>query len=201
MSIHRKLQNFLISKNHYCGKVLPCNNFLWCASYSCLNAKYCDEAYETQKNLVNFEKKLRKTHSCVTKNENTFPMSLSWCQKNACINKYEIFSFQYKQTPFILFQVKQFLEKYGHNCVEIPSQWSTDKRKFVWCQKENCTQKGFQYPSPSLIDNEKLKKINDESMKFAEKLINDGHTCVRYLETYPVQIRWCGNTVCTGNKY
>lgn len=33
----------------------------------------------------------------------------------------------------------------------------------------------------------------DEAMEFANELKSNGHCCISYLETYPVQINWCGN--------
>ena len=41
-----------------------------------------------------------------------------------------------------------------------------------------------------------MKKRNNEALEFGKKLENEGHTCVKYMETYPVQIYWCGNKQC-----
>jgi len=41
-----------------------------------------------------------------------------------------------------------------------------------------------------------MKKKNNEALEFGKKLENEGHTCVKYMETYPVQIYWCGNKQC-----
>jgi len=37
---------------------------------------------------------------------------------------------------------------------------------------------------------------NAAAHKFAKKLIKQGHKCVVYMESYPVQIGWCGQCIC-----
>jgi hypothetical protein len=42
--------------------------------------------------------------------------------------------------------------------------------------------------------------LDRERMAFGKSLQEKGHTCVVYLESLPVQIRWCGEKVCMGRK-
>lgn len=30
-----------------------------------------------------------------------------------------------------------------------------------------------------------------------ERLQKEGHICVRYLESFPPQLKWCGNKICS----
>ena len=48
---------------------------------------------------------------------------------------------------------------------------------------------------------DQIAERNEESQEFGKKLENEGHTCVLYLETYPVQISWCEQKVCNNLKY
>lgn len=41
-----------------------------------------------------------------------------------------------------------------------------------------------------------IKKRNNEAYEFGKKLENQGHKCVVYKESYPVQIHWCGKEQC-----
>lgn len=45
-----------------------------------------------------------------------------------------------------------------------------------------------------------LEKRNKDAKEFGKKLENQGHTCVSYLESFPVQIQWCNQKVCTANN-
>jgi hypothetical protein len=45
-----------------------------------------------------------------------------------------------------------------------------------------------------------MRKRNYEQEKFAKKLEKDGHTCIVYYESFPVQIGWCGEKICVNNK-
>ena len=35
--------------------------------------------------------------------------------------------------------------------------------------------------------------LNERNLAIAEALKKKGHTCIKILEKYPVQITWCGN--------
>lgn len=41
-----------------------------------------------------------------------------------------------------------------------------------------------------------ITQRNDDQMIFAEELRSKGHTCVFYIESYPVKIGWCEHEVC-----
>ena len=49
------------------------------------------------------------------------------------------------------------------------------------------------YSTKNICD---MKKRNNEALEFGKKLENEGHKCVKYMETYPIQIYWCGNKQC-----
>jgi len=40
-------------------------------------------------------------------------------------------------------------------------------------------------------------RINEEQIEFARGLEKDGHNCVRLLDSYPVQVSWCGEKPCS----
>ena len=46
------------------------------------------------------------------------------------------------------------------------------------------------------MPNRPLTLKEAEAWKFAKELHNKGHSCVEYLESYPVQIRWCQQEIC-----
>lgn len=41
-----------------------------------------------------------------------------------------------------------------------------------------------------------MDERNEKAMDFAEKLKQNGHTCVRLLESFPVQVSWCNQYPC-----
>lgn len=53
-------------------------------------------------------------------------------------------------------------------------------------------------PSKNTIhyNNSKIQNIQKEMIEFANKLESQGHICVMYLESYPIQIGWCKNETC-----
>ena len=44
---------------------------------------------------------------------------------------------------------------------------------------------------------QEMREIQNERKKFSEELISKGHTCIKYKESMPVQIRWCCQEICT----
>ncbi len=44
------------------------------------------------------------------------------------------------------------------------------------------------------------KEVNSRRMKFAQSLRENGHTCVRILESYPCIVVWCEEKACAGMK-
>jgi hypothetical protein len=112
------------------------------------------------------------------------------------------------------------LEKAGHTCVEYLESYPV---QISWCQQTPCThrEKATQLnrsetdtetdtETDSETDSEEseddtetrssMAERNDMEMEFGDKLIKEGHTCVRHLESYPVQISWCRGTPCKNNK-
>lgn len=49
-------------------------------------------------------------------------------------------------------------------------------------------------------NNIKISNIQKEVIEFANKLESQGHVCVMYLESYPIQIGWCKNEICILSK-
>jgi hypothetical protein len=92
---------------------------------------------------------------------------------------------KYEPCPQIMTDLAAFLQERDHTCVSIVGL--TD-HKFEWCGKDIC-------PSKLIWDD--MDKRQAEEMAFAKKLESEGHTCVYYMESYPVQIGWCDSAVCT----
>ncbi len=86
--------------------------------------------------------------------------------------------------PKILTDVAEFLNAKGHLCVQIIG---INDYELKWCQKDFC-----------VISEEecKTKEINHEQMEFAGKLADEGHKCISYTDSYPVEIGWCNETPC-----
>jgi hypothetical protein len=85
--------------------------------------------------------------------------------------------------PKIVSEVTEFLRSRGHIC----PIYFTNTQKLEWCCNDECLE---------VQKNNQMKKRNDENEKFAEELIKNGHTCVYYMESYPVQIGWCRQEQC-----
>jgi len=66
-------------------------------------------------------------------------------------------------------------------------------KKFDKCVQDICENNQYKITKFDLND---MESRNNESLKFADKLKSQGHTCIQYLESYPVQIRWCGQDKC-----
>jgi len=45
-----------------------------------------------------------------------------------------------------------------------------------------------------------MQRRNQERMEYARSLIDKGHKCVFYMESYPVQIGWCNQNPCIKRK-
>ncbi len=89
--------------------------------------------------------------------------------------------------PKIVKKVINFLETEGHKCY----MYDTRKKQLDWCNEDICR---------SVINMERMEKMQEEQMKFGRELTEKGHTCVGYAESYPVQICWCGNEPCKINE-
>ena len=95
----------------------------------------------------------------------------------------------YKPVPIpeIVKQVAQFIKDRGHECVEI----SAFDNKLDWCMQDECK---------TIKERKLTKDEHDRQMDFAGKLVSEGHECISYKETIPVQIGWCHQTPCTKSK-
>lgn len=71
-----------------------------------------------------------------------------------------------------------------HSCIRCVGIYS-----IIWCGSDECAE-----------IHDKLAARNADRHEFGKKLVKAGHLCVRYLESYPVQIRWCGKTPCCRTK-
>ena len=82
--------------------------------------------------------------------------------------------------PQIVNELINFLESKGHTC----TMYNMTKKILEWCHKDEC------------IREKALKNIL-YGYGNADRLINQGHTCVIILESNPVQIIWCQQENCT----
>lgn len=89
-----------------------------------------------------------------------------------------------EEPPIIIKELCDFLQDKGHNCMRIIG---LNNHIFEWCQKDEC---------PSSKMRTKMNTINEERMAFVEELKLQGHKCVKILESFPVQVRWCEHIPC-----
>jgi len=63
---------------------------------------------------------------------------------------------------------------------------------------DKCHKKIYKNNLPKLtqFNMNNMEKRNQETQEFANKLISQGHMCIEYLESYPIQIKWCGKNKC-----
>jgi hypothetical protein len=87
------------------------------------------------------------------------------------------------KTPEIVRKVMNFLESNGHKCM----MYNISKGCLEWCNKDICIR------AKALED---MNERNIKALAFADELKNKGHCCIQYLESYPVQIRWCQQENC-----
>jgi hypothetical protein len=49
----------------------------------------------------------------------------------------------------------------------------------------------------SQVSSYKVRPLqNRAGLDYADKLRKEGHRCIRYIESYPVQLSWCQRTPC-----
>lgn len=193
-TIFKKLKFYLESKNHVCSSINP-SEFKWCGLYPCSSIHYTKSCHYAQKALRNLEIDLRKkNHTCVKRCENTYPMTLFWCQKFPCveqtgnIRKLNFLPPDREETPQIIWDVKKFLASLGHNyCCHV-----IHDNKLEWCQQEKCKVK----PEKINIDWEQINKACKYVEERAKKLEENGHTCISMLESCPPQLQWCQEEPC-----
>jgi hypothetical protein len=86
-------------------------------------------------------------------------------------------------TPNIIKDVISFLESKEHTCM----MYNMSKKILEWCNKDECVR------TKAYND---MAIRNKEACDYALSLKAEGHTCVMYLERYPVQISWCNQETC-----
>ncbi len=86
-------------------------------------------------------------------------------------------------TPNIVKEVINFLDSKGHKCMI----YNINKQNLGWCCKDECMRTKF-------LENKLYN--NQESYKFANLLKSQGHECIKYLESDPIQIKWCNQDIC-----
>src|SRR3989338_185391 len=95
------------------------------------------------------------------------------------------------------------LRKKGHTCVHYLVSNSDQIR---WCNKSVCMNKKTNINENNMTKRNNMtieydrEERNKTAMEFAENLIKNGHNCVFYLMSYPVQIQWCHKDVCEHAK-
>jgi hypothetical protein len=90
-----------------------------------------------------------------------------------------------KPIPQIVSEVMEFISQKGHTC----GFFNLADNKMSWCQQDEC-EDVKRYAS--------MEKRQKDAENFAQNLIKKGHKCVYYMDSYPVQIGWCNNDLCTG---
>lgn len=96
-----------------------------------------------------------------------------------------------------LLQIMQYsLINQGHKCAKI-MELENGKLELSCCWKIQCDSIQVLTKDDKYAD---MDKRNEELMKFAELLQKNGHKCVTFMESFPVQIGWCKQDVCTGKK-
>ncbi|BCS82509.1 hypothetical protein QLL95_gp0020 [Cotonvirus japonicus] len=115
---------------------------------------------------------------------------LTWCMKDVCItnsNNVDKNNDQ-RKTPLIMKELCKFLKENDHACCMIIGM---QNHKFKWCMKDVCERK--------LMYDDMARRQAEED-KFVEKLRNEGHTCIRIMESYPSQTGWCRQKICVNIK-
>lgn len=85
-----------------------------------------------------------------------------------------------------------FLRQRKHSCGGI---WGPAPERFGWCGRTDPAD-----VCREVEQHQNMERENEKRMKRARRLDREGHTCVEVLESFPVQIRWCRQPVCTESK-
>lgn len=119
-------------------------------------------------------------------------------------NYQKIFLMNGKNPLFYVSKTKKLIEETAAFMVPtIKTQKYNAKYKFnksIFYQnttkEEN--KKDINITSLNLFDEKKLYKITSKVIDEYEQLKKEGHTCVYLLESYPPQLVWCTEKVCSG---
>ena len=87
------------------------------------------------------------------------------------------------EIPNIVTKIMDLITSEGHQCC----WFDLTKKQLQWCNKDKCQ---------IIIDNDKMEEVNRKNEEFGQQLMQNGHTCVAYLESYPVQVCWCEQDTC-----
>lgn len=76
------------------------------------------------------------------------------------------------------------LQKAHHTCARI------DNDKLIWCERDSCP-----------IWHENSKKIQAEQELLEARLKSEGHVCIETMDSWPMQVVWCGKRRCVGERH
>lgn len=89
-------------------------------------------------------------------------------------------------------QACTFLREHKHRCGGI---WASGSERLKWCGRTDADD-----VCREVEERKQMERANEKEMKRAHRLEKQGHTCVEILESFPVQIRWCRQPVCTEQR-
>ena len=92
-----------------------------------------------------------------------------------------------EEIPQIMESATEFLRQSGHECVAIKAP---RPYKFYWCARVKCE---------FLEMMENAEAEDEKEMERFNSLVEEGHTCLVLLETFPCQVGWCEEKVCVKN--
>ena len=84
---------------------------------------------------------------------------------------------------------QNFIDKYDNTREPEPQPW----RIYLFLRWLY----GSENPTQDIQPNKDCVYIDKREVAFQTKLRTDGHTCVKELESYPVQTSWCGLAECS----
>lgn len=119
---------------------------------------------------------IKKDHTCIMYDDKG---NFKWCKRTTCINDRLLTLEEAKA-------INTNLRKNGHECSFIVGMGPN--RYVTWCGFSVCENFGL---------SANMEKENKEKEDFAKSLTEAGHRCVRILESYPCQIDWCEQQICT----
>jgi len=113
------------------------------------------------------------------------PMNIDLPHKSECRKAPEPKkSMKIEPHPVIMDELVEFLKSKEHQCMMIVGL--TD-HEFRWCKKDICT---------TTLAQVNMNQRQSKEQIFKAKLLAEGHKCVYEMESFPVQIGWCGQTPC-----
>jgi hypothetical protein len=89
--------------------------------------------------------------------------------------------------PVITKKLMEFLEKNGHIC----QTYNISSNKLEWCNSDICKE---------ILVRNSMEELQKKQENFIKELEQKNHTCIQILESYPMQVQWCGKNPCKNNK-